>query len=123
MLAHLELLRKVSPDKRADTPLFVDFTGAAYGAHAVSDMFSKILLLVLPDPSHARRYSMHSFRIYLACALLEAGASNGTIQTMLRWRSDEALKIYARINDYKYADRLTKASQAKGLQHPHHHPR
>ena len=36
-----------------------------------------------------------------------------TIQTMLRWRSDEALKIYARINDYKYADWLTKASQAK----------
>ena len=56
---------------------------------------------------------MHSFRIYLACALLEAGASNGTIQSMLRWRSDEALKIYARINDYKYADWLTKASQAK----------
>ena len=113
MLAHLELLRKVSPDKRADTPLFVDFTGSAYGAHAAADMFGKILLLVLPDPLHAKRYSMHSFRIYLACALLEAGASNGTIQTMLRWRSDEALKIYARINDYKYADWLTKASQAK----------
>ena len=32
---------------------------------------------------------------------------------MLRWRSDEALKIYARINDFKYADWLTKASQAK----------
>ena len=113
MLAHLELLRKVPPAKRADTPLFVDFTGAAFGAHAASDMFGKILLLVLPDPLHAKRYSMHSFRIYLACALLEAGASNGTIQTMLRWRSDEALKIYARINDYKYADWLTKASQAK----------
>jgi hypothetical protein len=55
MLAHLELLRKVSPDKRADTPLFVDFTGAAYGAHAVSDMFSEILLFVLPDPLHVRR--------------------------------------------------------------------
>ena len=113
MLAHLELLRKVKPDKRADTPLFVDFTGAAFGAHAVADMFNKILLLVLPDPLHAKRFSMHSFRIYLACALLEAGASNGTIQTMLRWRSDEALKIYARINDFKYADWLTKASQAK----------
>ena len=40
------------------------------------------------------KYSMHSWRIYLACALLAAGASNGTIQAMLRWRSDEALKIY-----------------------------
>eukprot|EP00966_Prymnesium_polylepis_P095500 2212093-Prymnesium_polylepis.1 len=31
---------------------------------------------------------------------------------MLRWRSDEALKIYARINDVEYADQLAKASQA-----------
>ena len=53
---------------------------------------------------------MHSFRIYLACALLEAGASSGTIQCMLRWRSDDALRIYARINDYKYADMLDKAA-------------
>jgi hypothetical protein len=56
---------------------------------------------------------MHSFRIYLACALLAAGASHGTIQTMLRWRSDDALKIYARINDFKYAEWLEKASTAK----------
>ena len=113
MLAHLELLRNVKPEKRADTPLFIDFAGSAFGAHAASDMFLKLLTIILPDISHVRRYSMHSFRIYLACALLEAGASNGTIQSMLRWRSDEALKIYARINDYKYADWLTKASQAK----------
>ena len=58
------------------------------------------------------KYSMHSWRIYLACALLAAGASNGTIQAMLRWRSDEALKIYARINDSTYADHLAQASQA-----------
>ena len=76
-------------------------------------MFRSLLVLVLDDPSTVRRYSMHSWQIYLACALLEAGASNGTIQQMLRWRSDGALKIYARINDYKYADWLTKASQAK----------
>ena len=29
---------------------------------------------------------------------------------MLRWRSDDALRIYARINDYKYADWLDKAA-------------
>ena len=55
---------------------------------------------------------MHSWRVYLACALLAAGASAGTIQGMLRWRSDEALKIYARINDSKYADWLHLASAA-----------
>ena len=29
-------------------------------------------------------YTVHSFRIYLACALLEAGASAETIQCILR---------------------------------------
>jgi hypothetical protein len=113
MLAHLEILRAVKPEKRADTPLFVNFTGTAWGQQFLSDMFRSLLVLVLDDPSTVRRYPMHSWRMYLACALMGAGASNGTIQQMLRWRSDEALKIYARINDYKYADWLTKASQAK----------
>ena len=72
-----------------------------------------MLLLVLDDPTTVSRYPMHSWRIYLACALLAAGASNGTIQTMLRWRSEEALKIYARIYDSKYADWLAMASQAR----------
>ena len=31
---------------------------------------------------------------------------------MLRWRSDDALKIYARINDDKYADEVEKAANA-----------
>ena len=59
------------------------------------------------------KYSMHSWRAYLACALLDAGASNATIQALLRWKSDEALKIYARMNKHTYADHLAKAGQAK----------
>ena len=35
--------------------------------------------------------SMHSWRVYLACALLSQGASFATIQAMLRWRSEDAL--------------------------------
>ena len=34
-------------------------------------------------------------------------------QTRLRWKSDEALKIYARMNKHTYADHLAKAGQAK----------
>ena len=56
--------------------------------------------------------SSKSWRIYLSCALLEAGASSATICTMLRWRSEDALKLYARMNDNKYADWLARASQA-----------
>ena len=55
---------------------------------------------------------MHSWRVYLACALLAKGASFATIQTMLRWRSEDALRIYARINNFEYADWLTSAQGA-----------
>ena len=71
------------------------------------------MMTVLVGAEAATNYSIHSFRIYLACALLSAGASHGTICAMLRWRSDDALKIYARINDDKYADELEKAACAR----------
>ena len=116
-LAHLELVRAVPIDKRLDTPLFVDFEGGPTRQGVVTDMFKKMLILALRslgmDEQLASRYSMHSWRIYLACALLEAGASHATILAMLRWRSEDALKLYARMNDSKYADWLAKASQAE----------
>ena len=57
-------------------------------------------------------YSWHSFRIYLACALLAAKVDGPTIQAMLRWRSPEALKLYARWNAGDYADMLKRACAA-----------
>jgi hypothetical protein len=59
-----------------------------------------------------RTLSMHSWRIYLACALLAQGASSEQILSMLRWRSDEALRIYARLNDTTYATWLDAAADA-----------
>ena len=48
------------------------------------------------------RYSVHSFRIYLATALAAAGASDDRIQSMLRWASTDALLLYKRtdVDDY-----------------------
>ena len=111
-IAWMEIARAVPAAQRADVPLFVNFSYGPWRAVPLTDMFKEVLLAAEVPQEHLRRYSMHSWRIYLACALLAAGASNGTIQAMLRWRSDEALKIYARINDVEYADQLAKASQA-----------
>ena len=69
-------------------------------------------MVAIRGVERAKVVSMHSWRIHLACALLAAGASTATIQCMLRWRSEDALRIYARINDFKYADWLTAAGQA-----------
>ena len=50
-----------------------------------------------------QNYSVHSFRIYAACALLAARAPRWLIKRMLRWRGDESLEIYARVNNEDWA--------------------
>ena len=111
-LAREELRRLVPADKRADVPLFVRAGNSPWRHGQLSDAFSEMMGVVCGGAEAAKPYSVHSFRVYLACALLSAGASSGTIQTMLRWRSDDALRIYARINDYKYAEWLDRAAVA-----------
>ena len=109
-----ELRRAVPATRRSAVPLFVcDSSDAPWRHGALTDTFGQMMAVVCGGADAAACYSMHSFRIYLACALLSAGASNGTIQTMLRWRSDDALRIYARINDSKYAEWLTLAGAAE----------
>ena len=55
------------------------------------------------------KYSVHSFRIFLACALLAAGCPRWLIKRMLRWRSDESLEIYARVSDHEWSARLEQS--------------
>lgn len=113
-LAAEELRRMVPAARRVHTPLFSPTAaGSTPWTHGQLDGAMSRMLTVLEGAEAAKGHSVHSFRIYLACALLEAGASSGTIQCMLRWRSDDALRIYARINDYRYADWLDAAASAR----------
>ena len=111
-LAREEIRRQVPPQARKRAPLFVGFDDASPWRHGALNAIFYAMMVLVVGQARAGFYSMHSWRIYLACALLAAGASNGTIQTMLRWRSDDALKIYARINDDKYAGWLESAACA-----------
>ena len=64
--------------------------------------------LVLPTGC-ASRYSFHSFRIGLACAMLAAGESSEVIQAHCRWRTDQSIRIYARPNADQFARRISIA--------------
>ena len=68
----------------------------APGGHAQLDSALQLLLVegagVLEGDLH--NYSVHSFRIFAACALLAAGAPRWLIKRML-WRGDDSLEIYA----------------------------
>ena len=64
------------------------------------------------SPEEAKKFSVHSFRIYLATALYAAGCPNDRIQAILRWKSVEALVIYARLNDAERSTWVAKAQQS-----------
>ena len=49
----------------------------------------------------------------LACQLLEAGASPAQIQALLRWQTEESLRLYARLTDETAGRWLRKAQKAK----------
>ena len=63
--------------------------------------------------SEASRYSWHSFRIGLACALLAKGARPELTQALCRWKSPESLVIYARLNAEAYGDWVLSALSAR----------
>ena len=110
-LAREEMRRAIDPRQRESAPLFVTNEGVAWRHHELAATFHAIIVAIRGE-ARAATVSMHSWRIYLACALLAQGASFATIQSMLRWRSEDALRIYARINDFKYADWLSSAQGA-----------
>ena len=57
-------------------------------------------------------YSVHSFRIFVACALLDAKCPRWMIKRLLRWRGDESLEIYARVNNGAWAAWTSKLLEA-----------
>ena len=54
---------------------------------------------------------MHSFHIFLACALRDAGKTNAELREALRWATDDALILYARAN--LLADAKMRAGAAR----------
>ena len=96
-MAAYERMRRVPAAARRFTPLIVDASGKPWRKGKLATFFN-LLLLAIMSAEKAKSYTFHSFRIYLACALMAAGASSETIKRMLRWASDEALRIYARTN-------------------------
>ena len=70
------------------------------------------MLKTLLPPAQLRHYTWHSFRSGLACMLLAANCKPATIQAMLRWRSEESLRAYARLNPSTYSSLLDRAERS-----------
>ena len=108
-LAAMELAAAVPLEQRATTPLFGPSPGEEF-THAQLDAALLLLLSTggqVPE-DELKNYSVHSFRIFAACALLAADAPRWLIKRMLRWRGDESLELYARVNNEKWAEYTAK---------------
>ena len=103
-LAELELAAQVPLERRKTTPLFGPAPGEEF-THSQLDLALQLLLIAggCVTEEQLQNYSVHSFRIFAACALLAAGAPRWLIKRMLRWRGDESLEIYARVNNEDWA--------------------
>jgi hypothetical protein len=104
--------------ERRKHPLFGPSLGQAFSSDQL-DSFLPVLLLHVANTqpqllaaSDIKRYSWHSFRIALACALKSMDVPDSTIQAMCRWASPESLKLYARMSIGQYAELLQKAERA-----------
>ena len=94
--------------RRASTPLYGPCAGQRFTPAEIDAAFKLLLSrgAGLSDEELAK-YSVHSFRIFLACALLAANCPRWLIKRMLRWRGDESLEIYARVSDQEWSARLS----------------
>ena len=114
-LMQWELCARVAPDDRRSTPLFcgVDGIGTPMRGPMIDLLFLQLMTFVLSDAAKAKKYSLHSFRSYLASALLAAGCTDAQIQAALRWASSEALLIYKVIGREDYGDWITRGQTAR----------
>jgi len=113
-LAQWEIVARVAPEQRRSTPLFCgpSGVGSSLSADAFSTLFHRLLSTVI-GPEAASKYSVHSFRSYLASAMVAAGCSDGEVQAALRWASEDALKVYKVANKETYAGWLIRAERVK----------
>jgi hypothetical protein len=114
-LAALELAAAgegLTPATRNTTPLF----GPECGVEWHHDLLDRLFVQLLREgaglsAAACEAYSVHSFRIYLACALYAAKCPPERIMAILRWKSEEALLIYARLNDHERTAWVVKSME------------
>ena len=107
-LAELELRVPVEGSQRADVALFCTADGPL--TMDLADKIFAALAHIQLGESRAKQLSLHSPRVYLACALKALRCDDATIQALCRWKSPESIKIYGRLTPEDYAALIRKTS-------------
>jgi hypothetical protein len=108
---------------RKSLPLFGPCKGQAFTNSQLDALLPVFLRYVASTTSlisitDIKRFSWHSFRIALACALRSLTLSGGgkvpdsTIQAMVRWATPKSLELYARMSINDYSSLVEEAEKA-----------
>ena len=111
-LAALELQMPVRGADRARTPLYTTGPDRRSLDHGSADSLFDALSIYALGATVAKTLSLHSGRVWLACALLESKYDDPTIEAMCRWKSPKSVRIYARMQPKDYASILLAAMNA-----------
>ena len=82
--------------------------GRAFTLEQFSERFNQQLVDALGAAAAAMR-SYHSCRVTFASLMLKLKYSDGTIQALCRWKTVEAMRIYARLGATEYSSLVEKA--------------
>ena len=111
-LRELEIKFPVAPEHRRHVPLFCSDDEGTPFSHALAGSIFSAACLPYFGAQVTRTLSLHSGRVWLACALLSAGHSTATIQDMCRWLSPAVVRIYAHMNPEAAMSTLASTIQA-----------
>ena len=112
-LAQLELHHQQIGAAREATPLFRTDDGGAFTRSELAIWVRDSLLCTGVERERAAQLTLHSYRRYLACALLAMGCSGDQICALLRWKSQKSLAAYAALNPQAYAKMAASAEGAE----------
>ena len=125
-MQRLEATYPVPPNERSGYPLFFDVGAldesdqcpAPVSSSWLTRRFETLLKLAI-GPGQAAERSWHSWRVTLACSLRSAvdsehpdGRGLDVIKLFGRWRSDAAVKLYARLTPDAYAEHVSASLRA-----------
>ena len=101
-LADLELAFPVAVADRWSVPLFPGDDADLPLAFSMADTVFYAVAMAGLGATRAAMLSLHSGRVFCACALLAQGAPRPMILALCRWRDERSLDVYARPSAAEY---------------------
>ena len=102
----------IAAANRTSVALFRNGDGTPMQASLARSLFSALALPAL-GAAVCSTISLHSCRVWLACALLACDASRPLVMALARWKTPESAAIYGRLNPSNYAMWLRRIATAK----------